>query len=205
VVKMLLLGMEKSDVKIINQERVYDGYFKIDRYRLKHRLFAGGWSDELMRELIVRHDAVAVLLYDPKLDKVVLIEQFRIAAINEENPWLLEIVAGIIDKDNSKDEIARFEAQEEAGLEIEELIPICEYWSSPGGTSETVKLFCGIVDASEAGGIHGLAEEHEDILVHVLDSKEAFAGVESGRINNAATIIALQWLEIRRVNAKLQR
>ncbi|MCK4608779.1 MAG: NUDIX domain-containing protein, partial [Gammaproteobacteria bacterium] len=134
---------------------------------------------------------------DPKLDKVVLIEQFRIGAIEDKNsPWLLELVAGLLDKDKTKQQTSILEAKEEAGLEVNELIPIYEYWSSPGASSEFVSLYCALVDASKAHGIHGLEHENEDIYVHVLDRKEAFAAVESGRINNSLAIIGLQWLEL---------
>jgi len=189
--------MHHKDVKILSQKNLYQGFSRIEHYKLKHRLFAGGWSKPFERELSVRYNAVAVLPYDPKLDQVVLIEQFRIGALKEKNsPWLLELVAGVIDKDKSKQQIANLETKEEAGLDIIKLIPIHGYWTSPGGSSEYVDLYCGIVDASNAGGIHGLHDEHEDILVRAMSSKDAFAAVKSGRINNASTIIALQWLEL---------
>ncbi len=194
---------KQQDVKVIEQETVYRGYAAVEKYSLQHKLFAGGWSEIFTRELLVRHNAVAVLPYDPILDKVVLIEQFRIGAFNSsDNPWIIEVVAGVIDKGNSKEEIARLETQEEAGLELKELIPMYEYYSSPGALSEMVKIYCGIVDASNANGIHGVKDENEDIKVHVLSSQEAFDAIRTGKINNAATIIALQWLELNRDKLK---
>jgi ADP-ribose pyrophosphatase len=189
--------MKHSDVKILSKKTLYQGFACIERYKLKHRLFAGGWSKPFERELTIRYNAVAVLPYDPKLDQVVLIEQFRIGALKDKNsPWLLELVAGVLDKNIPKQQIAHLETKEEAGLDIIKLIPIHGYWTSPGGSSEYVDLYCGIVDASNAGGIHGLSDEHEDILVRTITSQDAFAQVKSGRINNASTIIALQWLEL---------
>jgi len=189
--------MKHKDIKILEQKTLYQDSSRIEHYKLKHRLFAGGWSKTFTRELFVRYNAVAVLPYDPKLNKVVLIEQFRIGALKDKtSPWLLELVAGIIDKNKSEEQIATLETKEEAGLEVIKLIPIYGYWTSPGGSSEYVTLYCAIVDANNAGGIHGVDDEHEDILVHVMDSKDAFAAVKSGRINNASTIIALQWLEL---------
>lgn len=189
--------VDHQDVKILKHEVAYQGYYKIEKYYLKHRLFNGQWSPELEREVFERGNAVGVLPYDPILNKVVLIEQFRIGTYGQtENPWILEIVAGIIDKNETLEEVAHREVHEEAGLAIQKLLPICNYWVSPGGTTEKVKLFCAKIDASHAGGIHGLAEEHEDIRVHVLNVADAYTMLSNGKICNAATIIALQWLQI---------
>ncbi|MBN2689538.1 MAG: NUDIX domain-containing protein [Gammaproteobacteria bacterium] len=186
-----------EDMAIFEKEQLSSGFLKVTRFTLKHKLFAGTWSEPFVRELITRHDAVAVLPYDPKLDKVVLIEQFRIGCINrDDSPWSLELVAGIIDKNNSKEEIAIMECQEEAGLTIQKLIPIYDYFSSPGGSTEKVQVYCALVDSTKAHGIHGIKKDNEDIMVHTCSSADAFNAVKSGRINNAISIIALQWLEL---------
>lgn len=198
--------MKCDGVEILSKKLVYQGFAKVELYQLRHKLFAGGWSDEFERELLIRYNAVAVLPYDPKLDKVVLIEQFRIGALEEKNgPWLLELVAGILDKNKTEEETAKIETEEEAGLKVIDLIPIHSYWSSPGASSEHVTAYCAIVDAGKAGGIHGLDHEHEDILVRAMDSQEAFFAVRSGRINNASTIIALQWLELNLHKLKVKK
>ncbi len=169
----------------------------MEEYRLRHQLFAGGWSPELRRECLERGHAVAVLPYDPLRDQIVMQEQFRVGALEAVGgPWLLEVVAGIIDSGEDKLTVAQRETQEEIDCELLDIVPICEYLVSPGGTSETVSLYCGRVDAAKAGGIHGLAEEHEDIRVHVFSLTEAFNMLHTGRINAAAPIIALQWLQI---------
>lgn len=194
-----------TDVEILEKKILFQGFYRIEKYRLKHRLFAGGWSAPIDRELIIRYRVAAVLPYDPKLNKVVLIEQFRIGALADENsPWLLEMVAGILTEENeSLENLAYRETREEAGIDAQALIPICDYWVSPGGTNERVALFCAKVDASNAGGLHGLIEENEDIRVHVFDAQYAFDLVRTGRINNAATIIALQWLELSLIKKNL--
>lgn len=187
-----------NDFTILDKKISYKGYFRIETYRVKYRLFAGGWSGVFTREIFERGSAAGALLYDPHLDKVVLLEQFRMGALSDdESPWLLELVAGVIDRDGETvQQVVERESQEEAGLIPTEFIPICHYWVSPGGTSERTTLFCAKVDASQAGGIHGLDEEQEDIRVLTCDPKEAFAAVTAGRINNASTIIALQWLQL---------
>src|SRR5690606_21448739 len=154
---------------------------------------------ELSRELFVRHNAVCVLPYDPLRDKVVLIEQFRVGAMHKcANPWLLELVAGLIDTDEEPEEVARREAQEEAGLQLPTLWPITRYFPSPGGSDELVHLYVGRCDSEGASGVHGLPEEGEDIKVHVMGFADAMQAVRDGRINNAASIIALQWLALNR-------
>jgi ADP-ribose pyrophosphatase len=143
-----------------------------------------------------RHDAVCVLLVDFTQREVVFIEQFRVGALREANPWLLELVAGLIDKDEQPEEVARREALEEAGVSIARMEPITRYLPSPGGTSERIHLYVGEVDATKAHGIHGLDEEGEDIRVLTTPFETAYQWVKEGKVNNAASIIALQWLQL---------
>ena len=189
----------QADVEVVEREECFRGFYKLDRLHLRHRLFAGGMGKLINRELFVRHDAVCVLPYDPQRDEVVLIEQFRVGALDKSrNPWLLELVAGLIDKDEQPEEVARREAMEEAGLTLGALWPLSVYYPSPGGSDERVHLFVGRCDSVGAGGIHGLEEEGEDIRVHVLSFEDALARVRDGRIDNAASIMALQWLALNR-------
>lgn len=186
-------------VRIVERSTPFQGYFRIDRYRLRHRRFDGGWSDEIQREVFERGHAAAVLPYDPARDTVVLIEQFRIGAYAAGlEPWLIEIVAGIIEPGEAAAEVVRREAREEAGCEIQALEPIGSFIMSPGGASETLSLFCGRVESAGAGGLHGLAEEHEDIRAIVLSSDKAIARLAAGEIANASAAIALQWLALNR-------
>lgn len=191
--------MAERQVRVIEKKLVFDGYFKIIRYRLVHDLFAGGDGPEISREIFERGRAVAVLPYDPNRDEVVLIEQFRPGALGvEADPWLLETVAGIVEPGEGIEDVARREAREEAGLELQKLEPITRYFASPGGSTETVDLFVARIDAAGAGGLFGLGEEGEDIKVHVLASDLALSWLSEGRIKVATTIIALQWLSMNR-------
>ena len=186
-------------VELLDKSERYSGFFRINRYRLRHRLFAGGWSGVIEREVFERGHAVGVLPYDPVADSVVLIEQFRIGAlVAGMNPWLIEVVAGIVEEGETPEEVARRETQEEAGLEIQALMPMCRYLVSPGGSSESVRLYCGRVDSRGAAGIHGLAEEHEDIRVDRVAYEEAMHLLEEGRVTNSVSLIALQWLALHR-------
>ncbi len=186
-------------VEIIDREIAYQGFFRIDRIQLRHRLFGGGWSRILQRELFERGHAAAVLPYDPWRDQVVLIEQLRVGALRADaGPWLLEIVAGIIEAGESSEAVVLREAEEEAGCHIDRLQHIYEYHVSPGGTSERISLFCGRIDSRQAGGLHGLEEEGEDIRVSVHSFNAAMALLAAGRLPTATPIIALQWLAMNR-------
>jgi ADP-ribose pyrophosphatase len=183
---------------IHNKEIAYSGFFRLEKYWLTHTLYNGGWSEQICRELFVRGRCVAVLLYDPYTDRLVLIEQFRVGAIlNPDKAWLIEIVAGAIEDGETAEEVAHREAQEEAGCEIQALIRINEFYTSPGGTGESITLFCGKVDSTKiVEGVHGLVEEQEDILVRTVDFAEAYRMVESNEIDSAIPILAIQWLAL---------
>ncbi|MCR8923615.1 NUDIX domain-containing protein [Dasania sp. GY-MA-18] len=200
-----------EDVELIDHSSVYKGFFEVRSLTLKHRLYEGGWSQAIKRELFVRHDAVGVLLYDPALDAVALVEQFRVGAYGHQgsgpksaSPWLLELVAGLIDKDESPELVAQREAEEEAGALISDMLPIYQYFSSPGGSCEFFHLYCGRSDLSAVGGIHGLADEAEDIRVQVIPVAQAWQKLQRGDINNAHSIIALQWLMMNKTQVQEQ-
>lgn len=191
--------MTNADVQILEKTICFEGFFRLERYRLRYRLFSGAWSHPVVRELFERGHAAAVLLYDPIRDEVVLIEQFRIGAMAaKDGPWLLEIVAGIIEENESAVDAVKRESIEEAACTPTELLPICEYFVSPGGTTERISLFCGRVSTAHVGGVHGVAEENEDIKVHSVSLNTALSLLKSGKINSASAIIALQWLGLNR-------
>lgn len=186
-------------VEVEARETALDTFLRVDRLRLRHELFGGGFSDTMTRELLLRPRAVGVLLFDPVLEKVVLVRQIRIGMLDEgQDPWLLELVAGMVEPGEQPQEVAARESLEEADLAPQNLVQISEYYNSPGISNERITLFCGRVDSAGAGGVFGLADEHEDIEVVVLDVEEAVSLVEAGKIHNAMTIIALQWLQLHR-------
>lgn len=186
----------QKDFSIDKQESLYDGFFKMLKLHLTHKTFAGG-EISIQRELFYRDDAVCVLLYDAVKQVVVLVEQFRVGTYdNSEGPWLLELVAGIVEKGETPEDVARRESLEEAGAKLGEVVSISRFVPSSGGTREYIDLLCASVDSSGVEGIHGLAEEGEDIKVHTLPVTDAFELVKNGTINNAPAIIAIQWLQI---------
>ena len=188
-----------SDVEVLDRERSHEGYFRLDTVTLRHRRHDGQMSGALKRELFYRGPIAAALLYDPVSDEVVLVEQFRLGAFEAgQPPWLLEIVAGMLDEGEDAESCVRREAVEETGLEVQELEQIHSYLVSPGGSDETATLFVGKVDAVGAGGVFGNDHEGEDIKVVAMSTGKALARLRAGRINNAMTIIALQWLALNR-------
>lgn len=184
-------------IEVDQRQTLFDSFLRVDRLMLRHSLFAGGWSELMTRELILRPRAVGVLLFDPAQQQVVLVRQIRVGMLDEgQNPWLLELVAGMVEPGEEPIEVAARESLEEANTKPQDLLQICEYYNSPGISNERITLFCGRVDATQAGGIFGLDAEHEDIEVVVLSLADGLAKVASGEINNAMSIIALQWLQL---------
>ncbi len=192
-----------SDVRIEKRETVFQGFFRMDKLWLTHPRFDGRDMPVFTRELFIRGDATCVLPYDPIRDEVVLLEQFRLGALHRsQTPWLLELVAGMNEEGETPEQVAQREGQEEAGLTFSRLDRICDYLVSPGGTTELIHLYCGLVSTEAAGGLFGIEHEHEDIRAHVVSATEAIAMIRDGRINNAAAIIALQWLELNRARLR---
>ncbi len=184
------------DVEILQAETGFARHLRVDVMRFRQRRFDGGWSGERVFDIVRRGAAVAILLYDPERDSVVLIEQFRLAALcGGASPWQIEAVAGLVDSDEEPEAVARRETREEANLEIiGPLVPIQRMLPACGSYDEIVTIFCGRVDSRNAGGFYGLPHEEEDIRVVIKTVAEAEAMIEAGQIESAHTIIALYWL-----------
>jgi ADP-ribose pyrophosphatase len=184
------------DAEIVQTSMVSGRFLRIDTLRFRHRLFSGEWSAERSYDVLRRGQAVAIVLYDPDRDRVVLVEQFRLPALLAgSSPWQLEVVAGLIDTDETPQAVAIRETREETGLAlIGEPILIQRYLSSSGNSDERVVLFCARVDSNAAAGVHGLPEEHEDIRVVVKTLAEIEALIDAGAIESSHTVIGLYWL-----------
>ncbi|MER2519489.1 MAG: NUDIX domain-containing protein [Bdellovibrionales bacterium] len=188
--------MDEKKYDILARETLFQGYFRVDRYKIRHERFAGGLTEPFQREVFERsRDVAGVLLFDPRSDKVILVEQFRagIMAHGHKNPWTIEIVLGMVNGNETAEQAARREAMEEAGCAITDIQPISSYFSSPGGTTEHILLYVGRTTAPEDGILRGLKHEHEDIRVRVLDATRAIGLIYADRIQDAQTLVALQW------------
>jgi ADP-ribose pyrophosphatase len=190
---------------VVSNKLLYRGFFKLYRFELKHDLFEGGESPLLTRELLDRHHAAAVLPYDPVRDELVLIEQFRIGAAEDASgPWVMEIIAGLVEPGETAEQLVHREAMEEAGCTISDVIPVHHYYSSPGSSNEKIQIYFARTETQGLGGVHGIDEEGEDIRVHVVNSDTAFDWLDQGRIDSALPIIALQWFRLNREKIRSQ-
>ncbi len=193
------MAEEEMDYRyeLLARERVYDGFLKLDRHRLRHASFHGGWCPPIERERLEDLAAVSVLLFDPRRDELVLVEQFRVGLVGQvDPPWTLETVSGFCDRrQESPEAVARREVAEETGCPLLDLRFIGRFFVSPGISSEQIHLYCGRVDATGAGGIHGLAEEGEEIRVVRLARERARAEL-FGRLCSTSVLLAVQWLEL---------
>ena len=189
----------QKDIEILKNETIYQGFFKLNKVQFKHNLFEGGWSGTATRELLVKGAASAMVAYDPVLDNVVLVEQVRIGAYDPkstQSPWLLELIAGMVEEGETPESVALRESEEEAGAKISHMQHCLSVWDSPGGVLERIHVFVGKVDSTTVGGLHGLAEENEDIRVHVVSRETAYQWLCEGKIDNGIAVIGLQWLEL---------
>ncbi len=185
-----------QDYEILNKDTLYKGKFTLSKITLRHKLFEGGWTNQMDREVYERDSAVAVLPYDPAKDRVILIEQFRVGSLADpESPWQIEIPAGIIEPNEKPDEVAHRETFEETGCKILELTPMFKYFVSPGGSNEFLHLYCAKIDSTGIDGIHGLKNENENIRVLNVSIDEALQMMDEKKIKNAPTIISLLWLK----------
>ncbi len=182
------------DWEILDHEVSFKRFFQLDRYTLRYDKFAGG-HHEVVRDIFERGNAVSVIPYDPVRDEIVMVEQFRPGAVRyDKGPWLLELIAGMVDKDETAEQVVVREAKEEANCTVRDLFPVYNYLVSPGGTTEQMTLFAGRTETAGLGGLHGLDSEHEDIKVHVVKRGKAVAMLNAGQISNGLTLIGIQWL-----------
>lgn len=174
----------------------YGAFFAVESHRLRHRRHDGSMTGPVDRAVFTSGDAVTVVPFDPARGTVLLVEQFRAgpAARRDPRPWSIEAVAGRCDGLESPEATARREAVEEAGLALGRLVRAAAYYPSPGIASEFITSFVGEADLGAAGGLHGLAEEDEDIRALVVPLEAALDAAESGEIANAPLLVTLHWL-----------
>lgn len=195
----------RSDLKVVKKEVIWQGYFRMVKYYFTHALFNGGTSNVIERELFERDTAVAVIPYDPVTDEIVLVEQIRVGTFEHDvNPWMIELVAGMIEEGEQSADVAKRELFEETGLSCQRLEKIMSYLVSPGGTSEKIDLYIAQIDASTASDIAGLEEEGEDIRTHRLSVADVIEQLSQSRFKNGVTLVGLQWLALNHQRIKQQ-
>lgn len=189
----------QHNIHVVSKRRIFNGFFKIDEVIVDHDCFDGRRFESVRREVIVKCDTVSILLYDPQRDELLFIRQLRVPLIEREereSPWTIEIVAGTIDRNETPEAIIKAEAFEEAGIDVAQLIPIYDYYSSTGGSPGKMHLYLGLCDLTDAGGFYGLEEESEDIEAFVVSREEGFELLAEGKLDNGFTIIAMLWFQL---------
>ncbi|MGA0806037.1 MAG: NUDIX domain-containing protein [Pseudohongiellaceae bacterium] len=189
----------RDDVEILETSLCHAGHLRVERLRLRCRRYQGDWSAPFQREVLKREPGVGVLLYDPASDQLLMVEQFRVGCLDDarNGPWALELVAGLVEAGETPEAVAIRESEEEAGIHVGSVLPIVSYYNSPGGSAEKLSIFCAGFDATAVRtGIFGLDTESENIRSCLVLRADAMAAVAAGRINNAMSIIALQWLQL---------
>jgi len=187
-----------GDVRLADLRQPYAHFFAVEEYDVAYRRFDGQHSPVVTRAVFVSGDAVTVLPYDPRRDRVLLVEQFRIGPVARGSlqPWLIEPIAGRIDPGETPQDCARREALEEAGLHLGALLPVAEFYPSPGAVSEYLYAFVALTDLPDgAAGVFGLAGEAEDIRGHLVSFDDLMRLVASGEVANAPLILTALWLQ----------
>ena len=176
---------------------VYKGFFSVEEHDLSYRKFNNQQSSILTRSALISSDAVIVLPYDPVNDRILLIEQFRAGPYvkGDENPWVFEPIAGLIDEEETPESAGIREAQEEAHLKIERLELVARSYPSPGISTEFFHQYLGIVELLDSSNIiAGLSSENEDIRSHIFEYEQFFEIIESGMVKVGPLILLGLWL-----------
>ena len=186
-----------DEVDILSREYLFRGFIQVEKVSLRHRLFQqSDYTSVIHRELIQRPEAAGVLIYNDQQQKFALIEQFRIGAMDDpDSPWKLEVIAGVLDGDESPESCIRRESLEESGCELQALQHLFSFYPSAGACAELFHLYSAEATLPEQGGIFGVADEGENIQLHILDYADIRSLLTNGRLRNAPVIMALQWLE----------
>jgi nudix-type nucleoside diphosphatase (YffH/AdpP family) len=190
------------NVEIRSERRLFDDFFKVDELIVAHERYDGKMSGDERRLVFERGDAAAVLLFDADARSVVLVEQFKPATLigrRRDDPstpdgWITELVAGMIDAGESADQAVIREAFEETGYRIDNPRLIAKFFSSPGGSSERIFLYCARVSDVQREG-RGGGDGEEDLKVFQLRIDDLFYRLAEGAIDDPKLAIAAYWLK----------
>ena len=184
----------KPKYKIINKINLHSGFYKMNKYEIMYQKHDGTWTDNLEREIFGGANVSALLPYDPIKDEIILLQQFRTGVISRYDDELLyEIVAGMIDENETPEESAKRECIEETGCIVKKIIPIQNYFPAPGSSESFYHVFLGEIDSIDGKKIMGLKSENEDILVKSFKINDVKKMLDEKKIKNSLTLVALQW------------
>lgn len=190
-----------GDVEVVRTAPPFGNFFRFQQCEVRHRQFDGALSDVLQREVFAGSDAVIVLPYDPKRDRILLVEQVRMGPIirQDPNPWMLEPIAGMVDARETPEQTARRESMEEAGLTALDLHHLTSFYPSPGSSTDYFHAYLGLCDLPDDHATSGgLDSEAEDLRLHLISYDQALALVASGEINTGPLVMVLSMLGAQR-------
>lgn len=187
------------------KRRVFDGFFKLDEAEVSYERFNGLMSGRVRRLCLERGDSVAAIIYNRDSQKALLVNQFKYPTYEKGPGWIIETVAGIIDNGETPESALRREVLEETGYAVEILEHIGTFYVSPGGSSERILLyFAEVSDKVNVGPGGGVESEGEDIETVELSLDELDHLLETHSVQDAKTIVAIQWL-LRRFESRSRR
>lgn len=189
-----------SNINILSTDILSNNWYTLKKVTYEYRKKDGSIQVQ-QREAYDRGNGAAILLYNLQQKTVILTEQFRLPTyINgNETGMLIEVCAGLLDKDNPEDCIRR-ETEEETGYKVTEIKKVYEAYMSPGSVTEMLYLFIAAYEPqmkiAEGGGVE---HEQEDIEVLELSFEKAMHMIETGEIKDAKTIMLLQYVQLKKI------
>ncbi len=185
-----------NKIIIHSNKVVFSDYLKIFKTEFQFRKINGSLSEKISRFTLNRGNAVASLLFNRETQKLLFVKQLRIAAYEKTDPWLLEIVAGMIDNNEDEHYTIKREVLEEVGYQIDSFEKVLTFFTLPGGSSMQVTLFYAeYSDKQKVAVGGGLADENEDIEIIEIEINKVWQMLENAEFIDAKTIIALYWLK----------
>lgn len=189
---------EPCMVEILEEKFVWKGFLKVKQALLSFEKFDGSMTEPVLRESLIRKDAVTAILWDPDTFDILLVKQFRYPTYHKGPGWGLECVAGVMEEGETPLQSMEREIMEETGYKADQLNKVMEFYPSPGLSDERIILFSGIVHKkSDEQPSYGDKDMMEDIQLiwYTRTEIENFLSdnVAQKELQDAKTLIALYW------------
>ena len=189
--------------KILAKKSLYSGFTQLYEYNLEIASLnpQKQYLQPCTREILHCYDAVVVLIYAPEIDCFVLCKEFRVGVFCNENnndePYIFECVAGMIDENKSPIDTAKQEVYEETGLKVNKLQQIAKVYSSPGHLTEKIYIYYAEIAGIPQNGFYGLAAASEEIETHIIKREEVYKMMDEMQILDSQSLLALNWFRVK--------
>jgi len=180
-----------QSVEVLKRDRVFQGFASMDDVTVEYTGLHGAKRGPITRLSVERGDAVGVLVFNRDSEQFLFVRQLRVPLIRHDEPWIVEVAAGGIEKGETPEEAAIREVEEEIGYRAKKLEYLGEMYGSPGGLSEKLTLFYAEVEAKDRTGEGGGVDDHEDVEIVPMTVKQAFEAVDRFELKDAKTLITL--------------